>query len=321
MSSVGKSQSQQRQQATSEQFVAPFQVPFLESLFGQAAGVQAGQQGRIGGIANELGSRLGAAGQEFLGNLSGIAGGARSSAVGSAIEQLLGIGTSAPAQALAAGGGQLPGTAELQAIASGESGLAPSLAGPSPAIEGQLSALDAFLQENLRTTLGTISGQASQAGATGGSRQALVSGLAGQEAQRTFAGGAADILATDFARRQALAPQAQAQQLAAAQALQTGGVATAGQDVSSQQALLQAILGGAGGAGGLGGAEVGQQIGAGGTGLEQLGGLFNLGLAPFGAEFSPLQSLAQILGPAILLGSSESSGRGDSSSFSFAFPS
>ena len=319
MSSVGKSSSQQRQQATSEQFIAPFQVPFLESLFGQAQQLAGQQAGQIGGVARGLGAQLGGIGQNLLGNIQGIAGGAQNSAVGTAIQQLLGIGTSAPAQALAGGQGPVAGTAELQAIAGGQAGLATQLAGPSPEVGGQISALDAFLQENLRSTLGTIGSQASQAGVTGGSRQALVSGLAGQEAQRTFAGGAADILAADFARRQQLAPEAAQQQLAAAQSLQAGGLTAGGQDVSSQQALLQAILGGAGAAGGLGGQEVGQQIGAGGTGLDALGGLFNLGLAPFGAEFAPLQALAQILGPAILLGESQSTGRGDSDSFSFAF--
>ncbi len=319
MSSVGKSSSQQRQQATSENFIAPFQVPFLESLFGQAQGLAGQQQGAIGGIASGLSQQLGAAGQNLLGNLQGIAGGAQNSAVGTAIQQLLGIGASAPAQALAGGAGPTAGTQELQAIASGQAGLGAQLAGPSPELGGQISALDAFIQENLRSTLGTIGGQASQLGATGGSRQALVSGLAGQEAQRTFAGGASDILASDFARRQALIPEAGRQQLAAATALQGGGLAAGGQDIQAQTSLLQAILGGAGAAGGLGGQQAGQQIGAGGTGLDALGGLFNLGLAPFGAEFAPLQALAQILGPAIVLGQSESSGRGDSEAFSFAF--
>ena len=71
------------------------------------------------------------------------------------------------------------------------------------------------------------------------------------------------------------------------------------QDQSDQ---LQALLGGAG-----------VSTGAAGAGLSQLGGQFELGLGALSGQFSPLESLANLL-PATVLGSSQSQGTSSSSS-------
>lgn len=264
MGSVGKSESQQRSQASSESFISPQQVPFLEGLFGQAADLAGQQLGPIQATANQLGESLLTSGQQFVSGLQGAAGG-----VGPGVEQaisgLLNFG--------------------------GPGGPAEQLLGPSPGLPGQISSLSAAIQQNLAATTGTIAGQSSLvAGGQGGSRQALATGLAGQEAERQFGAGASQLFAEDFARRQQLAPQLLGLQ---------------------QQALTSA--------GGLGIGALAERTQAAGTGLGSLSQLFNLGLAPFQSAFSPLLNLAQIIGPATVLQTSQSTGRTDSSSTDLSF--
>ena len=380
--------SQQQQAAASRQFVDPRQVPFLDFLRGQATGVVNQQLGQLPGVADQLSGQLGGIGGELLGGLQAGAqadpaggaianlqagaqagppgaGTAISSLLGisgpqggvpgpqSVIEQLLGLSGGADAAALrGAATGPLAGAAELQAIAAGQAGGGgldfQSLLEPGAQITGQLDALDAALQRNLASTLGTIGGQATLAGQTGGGRQAFLSSQAAGRAQEAFAGGAADILASDLSSRRALAGtaagfeltqqgQSQQAQLAAAQALQAGALGQAGQQGANLASLLQGSLGGAQAAGqlGLGAAEAGgqlslaqrqqqlgaaeaagqlglagqgQRLGAGEAGLSQLQNLFNLGLSPFAAQLQPLLALADILGGPTVLGESLSRG-------------
>ena len=252
----GKGSQEQRSQSTSESFINPFQVPFLQDLFGQASQLSGQQLGPIQAQANQLSQGLLTSGQQFVSGLQGQAGGL-GAGVGSAIGGLLNFG--------------------------GPGGAAEQLLGPNPALGGQIDALQSAIQQNLAATAGTIGGQATLQGGTGGSRQALATGLAGQEAQRQFAGGAANLLSQDFAARQALAPQL----------------------VGLQQQAL-------GAAGQLGLGSASNQINAAGQGLGQLSNLFNLGLAPFQAAFSPLLNLAQILGPPTVLQSSQQTSQGQS---------
>jgi len=312
-SSKGSSQSRSQSQSLGSSFVDPNQVPFLRSLFESGAFTARQQSGEIGGAARDLSGRLGRTGSALLGGIEDIAGGRLGPGVAEAIGGLTNLGSSDTAQALTDRllGRALPGQSSLEALAAG--GGVDELLGPNPALEGSLGALDAAIQNNLRTTLGTIGSQASLAGATGGSRQALASGLAGQEAQRTFASGASDLIRTDFSNRQNLAPALQQIQLGAADSL-------AGRDLQVS-GLLDSLLGREAGAlsagGALGAGTTATQLGAGSAGLDRLGGLFDLGLAPFGAEFSPLLALRDILGPSTVLNRTESSstGRSDASSF------
>lgn len=99
--------------------------------------------------------------------------------------------------------------------------------GPNPGLQGQINALDAAIEQNLRSNLGAIGGQATLGGVTGGSRQALASGLAAQEASRQFAAGASDLVSQDFAQRTQLAgvlAQEQARQDLAREQLRFQGV-------------------------------------------------------------------------------------------------
>ena len=91
MGSVGKSESQQRSQASGESFISPSQVPFLENLFGQAQQLTAGQLGPIQQQANQLGQGLLTQGQQFVSGLQGAAGGV-GAGVQSAISGLLNFG-------------------------------------------------------------------------------------------------------------------------------------------------------------------------------------------------------------------------------------
>ena len=242
--SGGKSESKSR----SQQFVDPSQVPFLNQLRSDAQRLAATQGQSIGGIANQLSGRLGGIGEQLLGGLAEQSG-------------LFGPGV-AQSQDLLAG------------IASGEGqfGIQQLLA-PGQALEGQLNLLDENVQRNLASTLGTLGGQATLQGQTGGDRQAFFSSEAAGEAQRAFAGGASQLLSADISARRQLSGVAAGQQLGAAQAL--GGVGLEQQRVSGQ---------------------------LGSAGLQSLQGLFNLGLSPFQAEFGPLLNLAGVLGQPTVLG-------------------
>lgn len=359
----------------SSSFIAPFQVPFLQSLGGSAAGLAQQQLGPIQQQAQGLGRDLQRSGGAFLGGLQDIAGGNVGAGVNQAVGGLLNLGNSDIAQQLTQRllGSAQPGQGTLQAIAGGggplassalqlggplqgtdilsqlTQGLGDQLLQPNPALAGSVSALDQAIQNNLQSTVGTIAGQASLGGNTGGSRQALASGLAGQEAQRQFGQGAASLISQDFATRQALAPALQQAQIGAAGQLQSADLAQRGLQLSgaelldrsalaSRQQQLQAagqlqqgsqfgtaglsellgtLSGGlsAGGGLGLGGGQL--QAAAGASGLDQLGGLFNLGLAPFSAAFSPLLSASQVVGDPTVLNQLRSRQGSESDRFGF----
>jgi hypothetical protein len=247
--SGGKSESRSR----SRQFVDPAQVPFLADLRKRGQELSQAQGQTIGGVADQLSGRLGGIGDQLLGGL---------------VEQsgLFGPGV-AQAQELLGG------------IASGEGQFGiQQLLQPGEALAGQLSFLDENIQRNLASTLGTLGGQATLQGQTGGDRQAFFSSEAAGEAQRAFAGGASNLLSADIAARRQLSGVAAGQQLGAATAL--GGLGIEQQRIGAQTAT---------------------------AGLNQLGGLFNLGLAPFNAQFQPLKDFAQILGQSVVLGRGTSS--------------
>ena len=177
----------------------------------------------------------------------------------------------------------------LAGIASGEGqfGINQLLA-PGQQLQGQLDFLDQNIQRNLASALFTLGGQATLQGQTGGDRQAFFSSQAAGDAQRAFAGGASNLLSADIAARRQLSGVAAGQQLGAAQSL---------------------------GQLGLGQQQLGGQLAT--AGLNQLGGLFNLGLAPFQAEFQPFLNVADILGPPTVVGSAAA--RGNQSSFGIGF--
>lgn len=326
MGGLNKSQSRNDQQSRS--FVDPNQIRFLDTLRSDAQQLASAQQDQIGGVANQLSGRLGGIGNQLLGGLQGAA---QTFAPGAAssISGLLGLSADPIAQQLQqlAQPQALAGQDALQAIASGQQGSQlnlQSLLEPGAQIGGQLGALDEAIQRNLSSTLGTLGGSAALAGQTGGDRQAFFSSEAAGGAQRAFAGGAADILSSDLASRRGLAGTA-----AGLESAQLGRQLTAAQTLGGQQlsqfgqagGILGGLLGqqaqGLQAAGGLGLQQQQQQIGAGQAGLGQLGNLFNLGLAPFGAQFSPLQNLSQIIGSPTVL--NQSQGQSRSSGFGLSF--
>ena len=323
MSSSKSKQSSKSQQASSgNTFLAGFQQPFLQGLFSQASQVQQSIQDPLTAAAQQLSGQLQGVGQGLLGGLQGAAQGLPDG-LQNILAQLTGQQPSA-----GVAGQALPGQSTMQALAQ-FGGAQPNqfsqfISGENPAIQGQIGALDEAIQRNLQSTLGSIGGQATLAGQTGGGRQQLASGMAAGEAQRAFASGASGLLGQDYATRAALVPQLAAQQLqgqqlqlGAAQALDQSALAQG--DLQTRLAALQ--QGGLQSAGNLLLQGQGQQLGAAQTGLGSLGDLFNLGLGGYQAAFSPLQSLAGILGPAILLSQQSSTGasKGSGSSFGFGF--
>jgi hypothetical protein len=333
MSSFGKSRSKSSSQSQSTSssgtFIDPNQAPFLDFLRQQGQDVAAGQIPAIGSVADQLSGRLGGIGGDLLGGIQGQAG-AFGPGVGQGIGQLLGLGSSPLfGQAAGAAGGALPGQDTLGAIAGGGGGGLldfQQLLEPGAQLGGQLSALDQAIQRNLSSSLGTLGGSATLAGQSGGDREAFFASELGGEAGRSFASGASNLLASDLASRRQLGGVAsqlalgqQGNQLGAGQALQAGGIAQGG----LLQSLLGIQAGAAQGAGGLGLGQQGVNVQAGLGGIDSLGGLFNLGLAPFGAQFSPLQSLASILGDPTVLGASQgqstASSKGKSSAVSVGF--
>ena len=279
----GASKSESESTQTSQSFVDPRQVPFLDQLRQLGLNLAQGQTSQIGSVASQLSGQLGGIGGQLLGGIQGQAGQFAPGAA-SAISGLLGIAQD-----------PLAGTSQLEQLAAGGGALS-GLSGPGSQLGGQLTALDEAIQRNLQSTLGSIGGQATLQGQVGGDRQAFFSSEAGGEAQRAFASGASDLLASDLAQRRQLAGVS----LGAAQSLQQGDVARGG--------LLAA-------AGGLGLTQQGQNIGAGQAGLGSLTDLFNLGLAPFAAEFAPLLALAQIIGAPTVLQTQTGQSTGSSAGF------
>jgi hypothetical protein len=291
--SFGKSQGSQQSQQSSQSFIDPAQLPFLSNLRSAAQDLAFSQAGPISAQANQLSSGLLTGGQQFLQGLQGAAGGL------------------APGVAPALGGlltFQGPDQSAANALIQGAGQGAPQLLQQSPALQGQVDALQQAIQANLAATSGTIAGQATLQGGTGGSRQALATGLAGQEAQRQFGQGASNLFAQDFATRQALAPQLLQTQLGAGQALQQGALQGSQQQLGALGVLGQLGLG-------AGQAQTDAALG----GLGSLSGLFNLGMSPFAAQFAPLLALNEIIGRPTVLQTSQGTSSGSSESFNFGF--
>lgn len=293
----GQSEQQSGTTQTQRSFVDPTQAGFLQQLFPAAANLAFGQLPGIQLAANELGAGLLTSGQQFVQGLQGAAAGLPAGLTAS-IGGLLDIG---------GGGGVLPGNQ----LISGAAQSAQGLLGVNPGLAPSISFLQDMIQNNLAATSGTIAGQATLGGSTGGSRQALATGLAAQESTRQFAGGAAALISQEFAGRQALAPQLVGQQLFAGQLLNQGALGQTAQQLQAFEA-----------AGGLAAQGQAGQTQAAGVGIAGLPGIFDLGIAPFNAAFNPLLALSSILGtPATIVseGRLDSFGRTDEQSFGLDF--
>ena len=269
--------SKSKSQSTSEQstFVDQAQAPFLQQLRQSAQGLAGQQQQQIGPQLGALGQNLSAQGQGFLGGLQGTQG------------QLGGLGGAGFGQGQA-------GIDALTGIAQGTSPAAQALqaqaTGQNPFLNQQIEQLGGDITRQFERGLTGIESQAIGGGQLGGGRQGVAEGLLGESAQRQFAQGATSLRSQDIGR------QLQASQaLLGAQGAAGGQLGQLGQQqgLGNQQAQLQGLLGQG-------------QLGLGGLGALQ--GQFNLGLSPFQAEFSPLQSLAGIIGGPTVLSQGQSQG-------------
>ena len=259
--SSGKSRQDSRSSGST--FLAPFQVPLLTDLQTQASRAATANAAPAGAAASGLVfDELLPQARQFLGGLAETASGRFGNGLSDTI-------------------GRLQDLTSIDRIEA-------ALTGPSPGLEGQISALDAAIQDNLRNTTETIAGEAGLAGARGGARQAVATGLAGAEAARSFERGASSLLSQDFATRQALAPQLLAQRV--------NSLSTAGNLATGAESIA---------------------AGAASSGLAGLGSALQLGQAPFLAELQPLLAAAGIIQPITL---SEQSSRGSGSSFSVGLP-
>ena len=285
MVSFGSSKSSSSSQGQS--FVDPAQQPFLQNLRSGAQDLQQSLQGPIQGLF-DLGGNLQQQGQQFLGGIQDIQGQLTNipgltdfTAAGSEGFQqgLTNLGDQAS--------GNTPALQQLQRIAGGN----------DPALQNQIGQLGTDITRQFEQMLPGITNQAVGGGQLGGGRQGVAQGLLGQSSIDAFQRGATDLRFQDLNR-----------QLGAAG--QLGGL-------QGQAAGAQAQFGGQGA---LGGGQLQQagQLGAGQLGLGAQQGLesqFNLGLAPFAAQFGPLSQLAQILGPPTVL--SEQSATGSGKGFDF----
>lgn len=270
--SFGKSSSQSSSQQST--FADPAQAPFLSFLRNAAESLANNQQGGLEGLFG-LAQGLGGQGQGFINNIGGIQGQLQQGFGGGFGQGQAGI----DALTQLSGGTGL-GQEQLQRIAGGN----------DPAVQGQIDALGGDLARQFSQLLPGISNQAIGGGQLGGGRQGVAQGLLGQATQDAFGQGAANIRFQDLNRQFGAAGQLQQGQQQAGGALgQLGGQQALGTAGLNQQGLAQA---GALNLGGLGGLQ----------------DLFNLGFSPFQAQFSPLLSLAEILGPTTVLSSGTSTG-------------
>jgi len=269
--------TKQRSGTTTTEAIDPAQQPFLDFLRTSAQGTFEQQQGNIGQLFGLAGG-LGQQGQEGL-NLLGQQGSQLSNLPGINIGQGQG-GFDALSQ-LTQGTGL--GQQQLQQIAGGN----------DPAVGNQIGQLGQDIQRQFNQLLPGIESQAIGGGQLGGGRQGVAQGLGLQASQDAFGRGAAQIRFDDLSRQlQAGTALGQQQGQAGAQLGNLGlqqGIGEAGFDLQGLQSATQANLGG----------------------LDQLQNLFNLGFSPFQAEFSPLLSLAQIIGDPTVLQQGSSFGRTD----------
>lgn len=131
------------------------------------------------------------------------------------------------------------------------------------AVQGSIDAVGKDIAQQLQRQMfgaGGIQTGYSQTGGLGGGREGVERGLAQEGALTQFAQAAAGMRDADTARRQQL---------------------------QTQLAMKQGELG-------LGYGQLAQQGALGG--LNALGGLMNLGMAGYGAQFAPLMALSQIVG-------------------------
>lgn len=360
MGSFSSSKNKSESQESSESFVDPFQARFLNDLRFRNQDTLNQTEGAAG-FSNNLSDSLGATGNVFLDQLAQLLGGG--GAVGDSVSGLQDVGGSdlfqqilsglsgggAGDSALArlsqpgGGGGALAGTDSLQSLADNGIGDVSGLLEQGAGVEESISLLDRVLQENLESTAGTIAGQSTLAGGTGGSRQAFATGVAGQRTQTEFRQGATDILNRDLSERRQLAPQllqADANtRLAAGGALQSGdlgqrglSVQQGGLELAAAQGLnqsgevgtsqlldlLNTQLGGLFQAGQLDLGETGAGIAGAQAGLDSLGSLFDLGIGRFAGAFSPLLAAASVLGSPTVLGRSQGSSRGTGNATRFS---
>ena len=272
MGSLGFDKSKSQATESNRSFVDPSQAPFLQQLRQQAQGLQGQQQQQIGSLFG-LQQGLSGQGQDFLSGLAGTQG------------QLGGFGQAGFGQGQA-------GIDALTGIAQGTNPAAQALqqqaTGQNPFLNQQIGQLGGDITRQFERGLAGIQGQAVGAGQLGGGRQGVAEGLLGESATRQFAQGATALRSQDIGR------QLQASQsLLGAQGAAGGQLAGLGQQqgLQNQASQLQGLLGQG-------------QLGLGGLGALQ--GQFNLGFSPFQAEFSPLQSLAGIIGGPTVLQEGES---------------
>ena len=272
------SSSKSRSQSTQESFVDPSQAPFLQQLRQQAQGLQGQQQGQIGSLFG-LSEGLQGQGQGFLGGLQGTQGqlgqfGQAGFGQGQAgIDALTGIAQ-----------GTNPAAQALQAQATGQ----------NPFLQQQIDQLGGDITRQFERGLQGVRGEAVGGGQLGGGRQGVAEGLLGESAQRQFAQSSTALRNADLGRQlQASSGLLGFQGQAAGQLGQLGQQ----QGLQNQQSQLQGLLGQG-------------QLGLGGLGALQ--GQFNLGFSPFQAEFSPLQSLAGIIGGPTVLSQGQSTGSASS---------
>lgn len=171
------------------------------------------------------------------------------------------------------------------------------LANPStdPFLQQQID----FLGDDISTQVGRLLPQVNQdfiqGGTAGGARNQIAQGLVGEAGVQQFAQGAG-ALRNNALERSLAANQAGLGSLLDAGQINNARLSSAGQIANQGEAI---------------GAQ------AAGQGLSQLNPLLNLGLSPFGAQFSPLLNLQQILGNPAILNQSQSFGKSSSDQFSF----
>lgn len=272
------SSSKSKSQSTQESFVDPSQAPFLQQLRSQAQGLQGQQQQQIGSLFGLAGGLQGQ-GQDLLGGLTGTQG------------QLGQFGQAGFGQGQA-------GIQGLQDIVSGANPAAQALqqqaSGQNPFLQTQINQLGEDITQQFQRGISATNVEAVGAGQLGGGRQGVAQGLLGEAAGDQFA------RASTALRNQDLGRQLQASSgLLGFQGQAAGQLAGLGQQqgLGNQASQLQGLLGQG-------------QLGLGGLGALQ--GQFNLGFSPFQAEFSPLQSLAGIIGGPTVLSTGQSTGSASS---------
>ena len=275
------SSSKSKSQSTQETFIDPSQGPFLQQLRQAAQGLQGQQQGQIGQLFGQAEGLLGQ-GQQFLGGIGGTQ------------QQLGQFGQASFGQGQA-------GIDALTGIAQGTNPAAQALQrqaqGQNPFLQQQITGLGEDINQQLQRQLGGAGGigtEAGLAGQRGGGRQGVESGLAQEAALTQFQRGATGLRSQDIGRQLQAASGLLGFQGQAAS--QLGGLGQQ-QGLGNQASMLQGLLGQG-------------QLGLGGLGALQ--GQFNLGFSPFQAEFSPLQSLAGIIGQPTVLSTGQSTGSGSS---------